>query len=102
MDIPRKLALNALYKIDEKSSYSNIVLDEILNENRQKLNTKDINFISELVYGVTTWKLSIDYIIQNYSKIKIKKISKWVINILRLRSISNSFFRQDSKVSSSK
>lgn len=95
MAIARKLALNALYKIDEKSSYSNIVLDEILNENREKLNTKDINFISELVYGVTTWKLTLDCIIQNYSKIKIKKISKWVINILRLRSISDSLFRQN-------
>ena len=84
MDVPRKLALNALYKIDENKAYSNIVLDEILNENREKLTTKDINFISELVYGVTTWKLTLDCIIQKYSNIKIKKISKWVINILRL------------------
>ena len=76
MDLPRKLALNALYKIDENNAYSNIVLDEILNENREKLKLKDINFISELVYGVTTWKLTLDSIIQNYSKIKIKKISK--------------------------
>lgn len=92
MDIPRQLALNALYKIDKNNSYSNIVLNEILNENREKLSTKDINFISELVYGVTTWKLTLDCIIQNYSNIKIRKISKWVINILRLRSISNNIF----------
>ncbi len=102
MDNPRKLALNALYKIDQNNAYSNIVLDEILNENRKILSTKDINFISELVYGVTTWKLTLDCLIQNYSNIKIKKISKWVINILRLRSISDSFFRQSPKVGSSK
>ena len=48
------------------------------------LSNKDINFISELVYGVTTWKLTLDTIIQKYSKIKIKKISPWVINILRM------------------
>ena len=84
MDIPRKIALNALYKIDSKQAYSNIVLDETLKANRKKLNIKDINFISELVYGVTTWKLTLDTIIQKYSKTKIKKLSNWVKNILRL------------------
>ena len=84
MDFPRKLALEALYKIDKEEAYSNIVLDELLNKNRKVLSNKDINFISELVYGVTTWKLTLDTIIQKYSKIKIKKISPWVINILRM------------------
>ena len=84
MDFSRKLALEALYKIDKEEAYSNIVLDELLNKNRNVLSNKDINFISELVYGVTTWKLTLDTIIQKYSKIKIKKISPWVINILRM------------------
>lgn len=84
MDYPRKLALEALYKIDNEEAYSNIVLDELLNKNRNALSNKDINFISELLYGVTTWKLTLDTIIQKYSKIKIKKISPWVINILRM------------------
>ena len=84
MDFPRKLALEALYKIDKEEAYSNIVLDELLNKNRNVLSNKDINFISELVYGVTTWKLTLDTIIQKYSKIKIKKISLWVINLLRM------------------
>ena len=84
MDFPRKLALEALYKIDKEDAYSNIVLDELLNKNRNVLSNKDLNFISELVYGVTTWKLTLDTIIQKYSKIKIKKISPWVINILRI------------------
>lgn len=84
MDYPRKIALEALYKIDNEEAYSNIVLDELLNKNRNALSNKDINFISELLYGVTTWKLTLDTIIQKYSKIKIKKISPWVINILRM------------------
>lgn len=84
MDYPRKLALEALYKIDNEEAYSNIVLDELLNKNRNALSNKDINFISELLYGVTTWKLTLDTIIQKYSKIKIKKISPWIINILRM------------------
>ena len=46
MDFPRKLALETLYKIDKEEAYSNIVLDELLNKNRNVLSNKDINFIS--------------------------------------------------------
>ena len=84
IDNIRELALKSLYKIDTENAYSNIVLDEVLNKNREKINNRDIGFISELVYGVTTWKLTLDCIIQKYSKLRIKKISKWIINILRL------------------
>ena len=84
MDKVRETALKALYKIDEKEAYSNIALDEIIKENRNKLDERDIGFISEIVYGVTTWKLTIDEIIKKYSKIRLKKISPWILNILRM------------------
>lgn len=84
MDIARETALKALIKIDVENGYSNIVLDEYLNKYRDKLTNKDINLISEIVYGVITWKLSIDCVIQKYSKTKIKKMSGWVLNILRI------------------
>ena len=84
MDKVRETALKALYKIDEKEAYSNIALDEIIKENRNKLEERDIGFISEIVYGVTTWKLTIDEIIKKYSKIRLKKISPWILNILRM------------------
>ncbi|MCI8352922.1 MAG: hypothetical protein HFJ58_04945 [Clostridia bacterium] len=84
MDFAREIALKVLYKIDVEKAYSNIVLDEYLNNYRQKLNKKDINLISEIVYGTVTWKLTIDTILQKYSKIKLKKISNWVLNILRI------------------
>ena len=84
IDNARELALKCLYKIEKEEAYSNIVLDKILEKNRDRLNDKDIGLISEIVYGVVTWKLTIDYIIQKYSKIKLKKISDWIINILRI------------------
>lgn len=84
IDFARNVALNCLYKIDEENGYSNIVLDEYLNKYREKLNKKDINLISEIVYGTITWKLTIDSILQKYSKIKLKKMSCWVLNILRM------------------
>lgn len=84
MDKTRKLALEILYKIDKEGAYSNIVLNEMLNKNKNNLNKKDIGLISEIVYGVTTWKLTLDEIIKNHSSVKIKKISPWILNILRM------------------
>ncbi len=84
IDIAREVALKTLYKIDKEEAYSNIALDETIKENRHKLDDRDIGFISELVYGVTSWKLTIDEIVKMYSNIRLKKISPWILNILRL------------------
>lgn len=84
MDIARETALKILYKIDEEKAYSNIVLNSEIKKQKEKLQRKDIGLISEIVYGVTTWRITLDEIIEKYSKIKLKKISKWIINILRM------------------
>lgn len=84
MDIVREVALKTLYKIDKEEAYSNIALDENIKENRNKLDDRDIGFISEIVYGVTSWKLTIDEMIKKYSKLQLKKISPWILNILRM------------------
>lgn len=81
---PREIALKTLYKINQEQAYSNLALDEELKQNRKILNEKDIGLISEITYGVTTWKLTLDTIIKKHSKIKLKKISPWIINILRM------------------
>ena len=84
MDIVREIALKTVYKIDKEEAYSNIALDEMIKDNRKKLDDRDIGFISELVYGITTWKLTLDEIIKKYSKIRLKKIYPWILNILRM------------------
>ena len=84
IDKTREIALKILYKIDKEDAYSNIELNEQIKQNRKNLTEKDIGLISEIVYGVTTWKLTLDEIIKKYSKIKIKKISPWILNILRM------------------
>ena len=84
VDKARAVALQILYKIDKDEAYSNILLNEMINKNSKILNRKDISLISEIVYGVTTWRLTIDEIIKKYSKIKLKKISPWILNILRM------------------
>ena len=84
VDKARESALKILYKIEKEDGYSNIVLNEYINQNRKELNAKDVGFISELVYGTISWKLTIDEIIKKYSKIKLKRISVWILNILRI------------------
>lgn len=84
MDKAREIALKTLYKIDQNQAYSNLILSEQINKNRKNLNNIDIGFISEIVYGVTTWRLTLDEIIKKYSNIKLKKISPWILNILRM------------------
>ena len=84
IDKTREIALKILYKIDKEKAYSNIVLNENIRKNRKKIQDRDISLISEIVYGTTTWKLTIDEIIKKYSKLRLKKISIWILNILRM------------------
>ncbi len=77
----REIALLALYDIEFKNTYSNLALKNILTKD---MTGKEKAFITELVYGVTRWKLTLDYIISKFSKVKLKKLSKFTLLILRL------------------
>ena len=84
VDKVREVALKVLYNIEVNKAYSNITLDEEINKNIKILDNRDIGFISELTYGVITWKLTIDEIIKKYSNLRLKKISPWILNVLRM------------------
>ncbi|MBQ6860119.1 MAG: 16S rRNA (cytosine(967)-C(5))-methyltransferase RsmB [Clostridia bacterium] len=77
----RELAINVLYKVEFGEGYSNIELDKELN--KSDLSALDKALASEIVYGVLTWKITLDEIIKMYSSIRLKKISPWILNILR-------------------
>lgn len=82
VDKAREAALAVLYEVNEKGAYSNIALNRQLESGN--LQGIDRAFVTELVYGVLKWRLTIDRTIQNFSNIKLKKISPWILNILRL------------------
>lgn len=82
LDLPRETALKILYEVNKSGAYSNIALNKKLED--INLSNLDKAFITELVYGTLKWKLSIDYIIDQFSSVKIKKLSPWILNILRL------------------
>ncbi|MBF0780654.1 MULTISPECIES: 16S rRNA (cytosine(967)-C(5))-methyltransferase RsmB [unclassified Granulicatella] len=76
---PRYLAMKLLVDIEQQSAYSNVLLSKTLEKNQ--LNTKDANLLTELVYGVTQRRLTLDYVINPFVK---KDVPLWVRTILRL------------------
>ena len=85
MDKPREIALKTLVNIEQEKSYSNIILNKMIKENNNILSEKDKGFISELVYGIVSMKLTLDEIIK---KVQSKDGEMTVSTIYR---ILNSF-----------
>ena len=78
----RSLAFNVLLKIENDGAYSNLALNHAIREN--KLGGVDSAFLSALVYGVLERKITLDYIIKQYSKIPLRKIETKTKIILRM------------------
>lgn len=76
---PREAAMIALYKIEKEGAYSTKAIVDAAKD----ADARDRAFVNELVMGVLRNKLRIDYIIQSYSKIRLKKLSPRVWQILR-------------------
>ena len=80
MSNPREAAFKIIYKIDYEGAYSNIALKNGLDG----LSAQDRALATRLVYGCVSMQLTLDYIISLFSKVKLKKLSKSVREILRL------------------
>lgn len=78
----REGALKILHSIEVDKAYSNIALNKAFNNNN--FTKIDKNFITEMVYGTLENLIYIDYVIQQFSKMKLSKINPWALNILRL------------------
>lgn len=78
----RQVALKILYSVEFEGAYSNLAIKSGLKDTG--LNAKDRGLVTNLVYGVISRKNALDKIISKYSSVKIKKLSKYVLLILRL------------------
>ena len=78
---PRETALDMLIDIFENDKFSHIVLREGLHtiEDRQEK-----AFITRLVMGTVERVITIDYIINSYSKVKVKKMKPLIRELLRM------------------
>ena len=79
---PRELALKILADIEKNQAYLNISFQEKTQGN--DLSLRDVAFVKELVYGVVKHKITLDYTISRYSSVKIKKLSAFILCILRM------------------
>lgn len=82
MSNPRYVAFKALIKIEEEKAYSNLTLDSALKN--AEMSPLDKAFASSVFYGVLEKKITLDYIISRFSKIKPKKIDLKTLVILRM------------------
>lgn len=78
---PREAALKALVKCEKDGAYLNIALREILEKSED---VRDNALATEISFGVMKNRLLIDNIIENISTVKLKKLSVWIHNILRI------------------
>ncbi|MBQ7876754.1 MAG: 16S rRNA (cytosine(967)-C(5))-methyltransferase RsmB [Clostridia bacterium] len=88
----REAALKTLYAVEKDGAYLNIALNDIIAD--FKLSVLDAALCTELVLGVERNRLYIDNIISNLSTVKLKKISVWILNILRIGIYSLKFLEK--------
>lgn len=79
----RELALEILLKVLEQEEYSNVVLQQLLTT-YQYLEKQDRAFLTRLCEGTIERKIELDYILNQFSKVKVKKMKPVIRNILRL------------------
>lgn len=78
----REAALRAMYEIEINGAYLNAALNAAIGD--RSMSGADRALTTELIYGITANKIALDYIISKYSKLKLKKMTPWVLNILRM------------------
>lgn len=78
----RELVLGILMGVTKEGEYSHIVLRNVLNK-YQYLEKKERAFITRLTEGTLERMIELDYIIDQFSKVKVKKMKPVIRNILR-------------------
>ncbi len=77
---PRRAAANVLGRVYGQGAYADILLAEELD----KVRAGDRGLVTELVYGVLRRSITVGWIIERFSKVKIKKMETAVQVALRL------------------
>ncbi len=78
----RETALLTLYDVFYRDSYSNLALRHRLSY--ADLGREDTALATSLVYGTVSRHFTLEYVIRQYSKVKLKKIDKYVKLILEI------------------
>lgn len=79
----REIALGIILEIAEKNSFSHQVLGRTLSQ-YQNMEKQDRAFITRLCDGTVERLITIDYIINQYSSVKVNKMKPVIRNLLRM------------------
>ena len=78
----RTAAYTALLKVDVNAGYSNIVIDKAIKE--ADLDQRDASLAAAIFYGVLERRITLDYIINQFSRIPAKQMTPDILEILRM------------------
>ena len=79
----REIVLAVLNEVLEEDKYSHIVLREVL-EKYQYLEKRDRSFITRVAEGTLENLIEMDYIISQFSSVKVSRMKPAIRNILRM------------------
>ena len=79
----RELILEILLEVIEKGSYSHLVIRSVLDK-YQYLEKQERAFITRVCEGTIQTMIELDYIINQFSKVKVNKMKPVIRNILRM------------------
>ncbi len=79
----RALALDLLIEINEKGQYSHLVLRDVLDK-YQYLPKQERAFLTRLTEGTIEHQLELDYMMDAFSKTRVKKMKPLIRNLLRM------------------
>ncbi len=76
----RVISYEILSRVEAGDAFADILLEREL----KALDARDSALATKLVYGVLRWRVKIDWIIDYFSKIKVKKLEHSVLTAMRL------------------
>ncbi len=79
----RRTVLSILNKLDTSAGTLDRALDDFHEKNHLS-SKQDRGFLYAILFGVLRWRGRLDWIIKNFSRIKMRKIDPGILNILRI------------------
>ena len=79
----RALVLEMLMAINEDGQYSHLVLRDVLDK-YQYLSKQERAFLTRLTEGTVEKQITLDYVIDHFSKTKVRKMKPLILILMRL------------------
>ena len=79
----REIALNVLIDITENGNFSHMAINRILNQ-YQYLEKQDRALVTRICEGTLERLITLDYILDHYSTVKVRKMKPFIRNLLRM------------------